>query len=501
MRLRKIQIDTYKENVAFMRHDCPLCASQGFNSQTKIEIVGSGKSIVAVLNIVSEPFLKEGEIGLSSYTFNQLNLPEGSEVWIRHPTPLHSFEYVKRKLDGQMFDEGELREIINDIVAGRYSKIELTAFVLACTQNNLSREEVVWLTNVMVETGERIDWDHKSAGGQAEVIVDKHSIGGVPGNRVTMVVVPIVAAFGLKIPKTSSRAITSPCGTADAMEALAEVDLPLSRMKEIVSQENGCIAWGGAVDLSPADDIIIQVERPLSLDSEGQMVASILSKKKSAGSTHILLDLPLGPTSKLRSRQKALHLQRTFEYVGEQLGMYVECLITSGVEPIGYGVGPSLEARDVLRVLEGHREAPQDLREKSLQIAGHILEFQQEVRAGKGYELAQEILDSGKAHEKMQALIRAQGGPKSLREANFHYDVLAENDSTVAAFDNYHVGRLAKLTGAPKDKSAGVYLFKKVGQHCEQGEPLLRIYAETEEELSFAKDYWNLNQGMIRFAQ
>lgn len=499
MKLRRIRIDTYKENVAFMRSDCPVCASQGFNSQTKIEIVGRDRSLVAVLDVLEEPYLRENELGLCAYAFDRLGLPEGSDVWVKHPEPVQSFEYIKRKLDGHEFQPDQLREIVHDIVAGRYSKIELTAFVLSCAQSNLNREEIVWLTEAMVATGDQIDWTSNGVTkpGQVPFIVDKHSIGGIPGNRTTMIIVPIVAAFGLKIPKTSSRAITSACGTADAMETLTEVDLPLARLKEIVAHESGCIAWGGAVDLSPADDIIIQVERPLSMDSEGQMVASILSKKRSAGSTHVLLDLPLGPTTKIRSRQKAMRLLQKFEYVGEKMGLYVECLIGEVLQPIGRGIGPSLEARDVLAVLQNHSEGLEDLKNKSVQLAGRVLEFSPEVRPGRGEQVAAEILASGRAWEKMQALIRAQGQPKELRTAAFHYDIPADRDGVVHAIDNYRIGRLAKLTGAPQDPTAGLDLFKKVGERFEQGEPLLRLYAETKEELAYAREYWESNREMI----
>jgi thymidine phosphorylase len=132
-------------------------------------------------------------------------------------------------------------------------------------------------------------------------VVDKHSIGGIPGNRTTMIVAPIVAAHGLIMPKTSSRAITSPAGTADTMEVLAKVDLSEAEMRSVVERCGACIAWGGHVNLSPADDVIIAVERPLQIDTPEQMVASILSKKMAAGVTHLVLDIPFGPTAKIRS--------------------------------------------------------------------------------------------------------------------------------------------------------------------------------------------------------
>src|SRR5581483_4628592 len=143
-----------------------------------------------------------------------------------------------------------------------------------------------------------------------------------------MVVVPIVAAHGLTIPKTSSRAITSPAGTADTMEVLARVDLEIEEMREVVSAERGCLVWGGHVNLSPADDVLISVERPLAIDTREQMVASILSHKLAAGSPRLLIDPPGGPTAKVRSKGEAIPLRKLFEHVGDNIGLAIEVLIT-----------------------------------------------------------------------------------------------------------------------------------------------------------------------------
>jgi hypothetical protein len=246
----------------------------------------------------------------------------------------------------------------------------------------------------MIEAGRRLDWQQAVRGGP---VVDKHCIGGIPGNRTSMLVVPIVTAHGMLCPKTSSRAITSPAGTADTMEVLAEVELPFERLKQIVRSTNGCLAWGGTAGLSPADDILISVERPLGIDSPGQMVASILSKKIAAGSTHLVLDIPVGPTAKVRSMPAAHRLRKLFEFVAGTLNLNLEVMITDGSQPVGNGIGPVLEARDVMRVLHNDPSAPADLREKSLRLAGRVIEFDPDVRGGEGWRIARDVLESGRA--------------------------------------------------------------------------------------------------------
>jgi thymidine phosphorylase len=349
----------------------------------------------------------------------------------------------------------------------------------------LDRDEVLHLTEAMIAVGHRLHWRADVGSGP---VVDKHCIGGIPGNRTSMLVVPIVAAHGLMCPKTSSRAITSPAGTADTMEVLARVELSTEALVPIVRATRGCIAWGGTAGLSPADDILISVERPLAIDSPGQMVASILSKKVAAGSTHLLLDIPVGPSAKVRTVPDAQKLRRLFEHVARPLGLVLEVVITDGRQPIGRGIGPVLEARDVMQVLQRDPAAPADLREKALMLAARMIEFDPDVRGGEGYRIARDILDSGRALERMQAIVEAQGrrrdppGPGRLV-----HEVVAARAGVVAAIDNLRLARIARLAGAPQVPGAGADLIKKCGDPVRAGEPLYRIHAEIEADLGFAR--------------
>jgi thymidine phosphorylase len=308
--------------------------------------------------------------------------------------------------------------------------------------------------------------------------------------------VPIVAAHGMLIPKTSSRAITSPAGTADTMEMLAEVNLTPERLQEIVRQERGCLAWGGTARLAPVDDMLISVERPLGIDSQGQMVASILSKKLAAGSTHLIIDIPIGPTAKVRQMHQALALRKLFEFVGDRLNIHLEVMITDGRQPIGHGIGPVLEARDVMKVLQNDPDAPTDLRQKSLQLAGRIIEFDPDVRGGHGYAIARDILESGRALAKMNALIKAQGAKKiDLNPSHLCQEVIASSDGVVTAIDNFQMAKIARLAGAPMMKKAGVDLLKKLGSPVKKGEALYRIHAEFPADFSFARQLAEHNNG------
>ena len=480
--LRRVAIDTYHENVAFINRNCELYRAEGFQALSKIEVIANGQRVLAVLNIVDDDaIVTPEELGLSEQAFAQLAQETGHRVHIEHSEPPQSMDAVRRKIEGQRLTLKDFCAITSDISRNRYSKMEMAAFLVASMHTGLDREEILYLTRAMIQTGEKIFW------GDSQV-ADKHCIGGIPGNRTTMVIVPIVAAHGLLMPKTSSRAITSPAGTADTMAVLTDVDLSPEEMHKVVDKTHGCLAWGGKARLAPADDVLISVERPLGIDSEGQMIASILSKKVAAGATHLLIDIPVGTTAKVRHMKDALHLRKLFEYIGDRLGLHLEVVISDGSQPIGRGIGPILEARDVMQVLENDPEAPADLRQKSLQLAGRILEFDPDVRGGEGYGMARDILESGRALQKMQDIIHAQGAREHQFEAGpLVAEIMADKSGYVTGIDNYQLARIARLAGAPMDARAGVDLLKKLGDPVNEGEPLYRIHAEFNADFAFAR--------------
>ena len=490
LKVRRVAIDTYRENVAYLHRDCAVYRAEEFRALSKVEIRNGRRRILAVLNVVDDDtIVARDELGLSDPTFAQLGVAPGTAVDVGHPVRPVSMDAVRRKIAGQRLDQSAFDAIVADIAANRYSKPEIAAFIVATVQNELDRDEILFLTRAMVASGERLDW-------QEPLVADKHCIGGIPGNRTSLLVVPIVAAHGLLIPKTSSRAITSPAGTADTMEVLADVELAIADLRRIVRRHRGCIAWGGTARLSPADDVMIAVERPLGIDSQGQLVASILSKKVAAGSTHLLIDIPVGPTAKVRHMRDAQHLRKLFEYVGDQLGLHLEVIITDGRQPVGNGIGPALEARDAMRVLQGDPAAPVDLRQKALRLAGRIIEFDPDVRGGEGFTIARDILDSGRALAKMHAIMAAQGAPKrAYAPARLAFDVTSPRAGVVTGIDNLQLARIARYAGAPAAKGAGVDLYRKLGDRVKAGQALYRVHAEFAADFRFARELCRQDTG------
>lgn len=438
------------------------------------------KQIVAVVD-TSEKMVGPDEIGVFEDVWKKLGIKDGDLVEITPIGKPESTKYIRKKMDKEELFDKEIRQIVEDIVNEKLTDIELVAFVSASYMAGLTLEETASLTKAIVETGGRLNLKKKP-------ILDKHSIGGVPGNRVTMIIVPIIASLGLTIPKTSSRAITSPAGTADTMEVLADVSFSIEELTEIVKKTNGCIVWGGAINLAAADDKLIRVRNPLSLDPEGMMLASIMAKKIAVGATHIVFDLPIGEEAKLQSIGEARHLEREFMNLSERFKINMRAIVTDGTQPIGRGIGPLLEARDVLWVLRNDKRGPTDLRDKATMLAGALLELCGKAKEGEGQTIAEKQIANGAALKKMLQIIEAQGGdpkvnPDNLQPAQYTLDYEAERTGRITKLSNNAIAKIARAAGAPIDQEAGIFMYKRYGDFVKEGEKIFTVYSKSERNI------------------
>ncbi len=427
--------------------------------------------------------LKPGEIGLFLEAQHILDVKSGETIEITSAQKPTSLQYIKKKMEGKRLNAHELEAIIHDIIEGNLSDVELTYFIAGAYFNEMDMKEITALTNAMVHSGKILKLPQK-------IVVDKHCIGGVAANRTSMMIVPILAAAGLTMPKTSSRSITSAAGTADTVEVLCPVVFSLDEMKDVITKTGGCLVWGGAMSLAPADDKIIQIEHPLSIDPEGQLLASIMAKKKSVSATHILIDIPVGRGAKISDEKEAKRLKKRFEQLARNLNMKVAVIITDGTQPVGNGIGPSLEARDVLWTLRNSAKGSTLLKTKSVMMAGTLLELTRKAKKGTGEAIAREILETGKAYLKFNEIIVAQGGiikkPEEIRLAHKSYDVRAPKSGVISHIDNGIMNKIARIAGAPHDQEAGVYLYNHKGVKVKNGQKLYTIYSDNQERLNYA---------------
>ncbi|MBT4540405.1 AMP phosphorylase [Candidatus Woesearchaeota archaeon] len=465
-------------------------------SLDRVRIKKGRKQINATLDTTnSDKFVKQGEVGMFSEGFQELGVKKGSKVHIYLEKKPKSVELIKKKLKGARLNYDEIHTIINDISRGLLNEIEITYFVAGSYINKLSFNETVALTKAMINTGEVIKFNKK-------IVVDKHCIGGVAGNRTTPIVVAILAAAGLTIPKTSSRSITSAAGTADTVEVFCKVDFPIKKLKQIVNKTNGCLAWGGALNLAPSDDRIIRVEHPLSMDPTGQLIASILSKKRSVSATHVLIDIPVGRGAKIEKMKDAIRLKKKFIEVSRKIGLKIKVFITQGSQPIGNGIGPMLEAREILYILKNssYDNYHLMLKRKCLHIAGDILELTKKVKKCEGYHYAKGILESGAAYEKFKEIIKEQNGklpnPDKMKLARYNVSFKANKSGRIAHIDNNMMNKIARIAGAPNDKEAGVYLYKHKKDIVKKGDKIFTLYSDNKKRLEYAKKEFSWEEGI-----
>ena len=434
----------------------------------------NGISSAALVQTTST-IAQQGTVGIYRITNERLHLEDGDEIEIREARRPASLDFIKKKMDGVRLTKEETLTIIKDVVSDDLSAAELTAFITASYINPLDMDEVEHLTRAMVETGEQIKFASRP-------IVDKHSIGGVPGNKISLLVVPIIAASGLKIPKTSSRAITGAGGTADLMEVLAFVEFSASEVQQMTEKVGGAIVWGGATNIAPADDRIIIQEYPFKIDARGQMLASVMAKKYAVGANIVVIDIPVGLHTKVATMAEGRKLAREFIELGERLNMKVECALTYGDIPVGHSIGPKLEVKEALRVLEGATE-PNSFIQKSISLAGIAFEMSGKAARGTGAAMAQEILSNGKALEKFRQIIEIQGGDPTVKSEDImpgehQFVIKAPASGYVIEMNNRSLVTLARTAGAPQDRGAGILLHAKKGKLVKAGEPLFTLYAE-----------------------
>jgi len=441
-----------------------------------------GLSVPAVVDTTTT-MIPSGVIGVYGLTNKILQIVDGAEVEVWEAKKPLALDLIKKKMNREKLTKDDTRQIIQDIVNDSLSQAELSAYVTACYINGLDMDEVEYLTHAMVESGDRLKFGNHP-------IVDKHSVGGVPGNKISLLIVPIIAASGLKIPKTSSRAITGAAGTADLMEVLAPVEFSAAEVQQMTEKVGGVIVWGGATNIAPADDRIIVVEYPFKIDARGQMLASVMAKKFAVGADLVVIDIPVGSSTKVPDMAEGRKMAREFIELGERLGIRVECALTYGDSPVGRTIGPNLEVREALAILEGGEE-PRSLIQKSLSLAGIALEMSGKAAKGQGYQMAEEILRSGKALRKLRQIIEIQGGDpgvtsESIKPGQFEFVVNAQETGYIIELNNRALVSLARIAGAPHDHGAGIMLHAKKGEQVNTGDPIFTIYADRDWRLKMA---------------
>jgi len=406
--------------------------------------------------------------------------------YMNNEKQLIAVKAIQKKLLGKKLSHKEIFILMDEIAHHRLSEVLTAYFVASSFKEGYTPDELFYFTKAMVDTGNKFKFKG--------IVADKHSTGGVSGTKTTMIIVPIIAAAGIKIPKISSRAITTPSGTADTMEVLAKVNLTPKEVTRIVEKVGGCIAWNEHLNIAPADDIIIKVEEPLSFESFDKIIISVMAKKVAIGATHLILDLPVGKTMKIRHFHDADKVREKFKELARRFKIKIVFDINETLEPAGRGVGPALEALDVLYVLEQKAKRPLKLEAKALRLAGKLLDlcFSDMGIKKSGEDEARRILTDGTALKKFREIVKAQHGDDQVSSESFKLkshisEIRSPRFGKIKEINNYNLNSLAKILGAPNDKFAGIYLIKKLDEFVDKKEPLLKFYSSDKYRLKEAE--------------
>ncbi len=495
---KKLDISTGDPLVVLMNtHDA---YEYGFTKDRNVLLCWKDLCLYVSVNF-TDTDVNAGELGMYAEIWEKYGIPGSDLVAIDIPEPPSSMESVRKKIKGQELTYEEIKEVIGDIANRRLNTIEITYFAAASYNPGFNETEVYYLTKAMAETGDELDF---TGGDPSKIVVDKHSIGGIPAKGITPIIVPIIACFDLIIPNTSSRSITTPAGTSDMLEVIMPVTLPEEQIVETVRKENACLVWGGSMQIAPADDVLINIERPLHMESHDKFLVSIIAKKVAMNVKYLLIDLPYGKGTKVETVDEVMKIRESFVQLGAKFGITVEVFEREALSPDGYGVGPLLEIRDVLRIYERDQQRPVMLENIAISMAGRLLELSGVAPKGSGDNMARAKLENGEAEEKFWSIAMIQGAQKRVKStdlvvAPYSFTVKAERSGEVRRIVNPNVVTIARALGAPFIKEAGMYMHKLRGDTVAAGDDLVTLYASSPERLQLGEDVMKKCADLIEY--
>ena len=486
--LKHLPIHSFNENVSYVNKECTAYKVDDIRTITRVEIHGGAVPVGAFLHVVEDnKLVKPGELALNTEAFRALGLPEGARVSLVLTEKPQSLSIVRKKIRGGVLGLNEYQSIINDIKMRQYADIDVAAFLTACHSFFTPAEAVALIKAIASERN--LFWDEE------DIVTDSYTLGNVPGSNTDVVVTAIVAAYGLPIPKTVAFE-NGNGGVSGIMHMFADIDKKTVELQKLIKENRGAVVNDNILSAWRSLSVLRSVSRYLDLDDEFFAVVEMLAEKISAGVTHLVVDIPVGPNSLIKSARRAVYMRKFLESTGDLLNVRIDVVVTDGREPIGAGVGALLEARDTMQILHNKENAPKDLREKALFLAGRILEFDPKLRGGQGYNAAKEILASGRALDAFEKIVNAQGKTVSVADVGMlSRDVLAQSSGTISAIDNKIIQKIGMFAGMAQYAGAGLYLMKKNGDKVAKGDVLYRIYACDAGAFALANSFAEANCG------
>lgn len=494
LKAKKIDFSTGSRKTILLNHKTGI--DEGIQPGVRLQLKSPKKDLEAVVKVeITEQLVSHYEVGLDSTLYDELGIEDSEIVGLDLLPQPKSLTAIQRKLLKNELNYEEIKSVLDDIVSGKLGEIEAAYFASCGFNPGFTDEELYLLTKAMAESGDTMTWPY-------EKVIDKHSIGGLAGKGITPIIISIISSLGIVMPNTSTRSITAPAGTTDVMEVFCNMEFSKEDIQELIKKNNACMVWGGGLDLAPADEALIEIEKPLGIELHDKFIVSILAKKVAIGLTHYVLDIPCGPDTKVQNPNDVQEIREKFEKLSKRFGIKVKVLTRQALGPDGRGIGPNLEAKDLLKVLTRAEDRFIPLEDISLNLAGELLELAEEVEAGTGYQKALEILNSGQAYEKFKKIIAAQGGnpdikPEDIPVGEVVFEVKADKSGMVKDIENKVIKEVSHALGTPHIKQAGMYFHKHVGEKFHQGDTLFTMYTTSDSRLDLAQQILSLKPIII----
>lgn len=408
---------------------------------------------------------------------------------------MNILDIISKKRDQKELSKEEIEYFIKNYTNGNIADYQAAALVMAIYLNGMTKEETTYLTIAMANSGDVLDLS------ELGIVVDKHSTGGV-GDKITLILMPIMAALGVVVAKMSGRGLGFTGGTADKLESIPGYRTNISEeefrnnVKEI-----GISLITQTANLAPADKKLYALRDTISCtDSIPLIASSIMSKKIAAGANKVVLDVTCGSGAFMKNKEEAVKLSKVMKQIGELAGKETICVITNMNEPLGNAVGNSLEMIETINSLKGNM--PEDVKEVVLELGSYILKL-----AGKGEDIEknkieiENCVNSGKAYKKFVELIHRQGGDISYCEniekfekARYQESITFE-EGYISKIDAEKIGKIACYLGAGRikkkdkiDMSAGIIVNKKVGDYIKKEDIVATLYSNSKEKIEEARE-------------
>lgn len=405
---------------------------------------------------------------------------------------MKTYEIIKKKRDKLSLKPDEISEFVNGYVSGIVSDYQMSALLMAIYLNGMDDDETVSLTEVMANSGERINLDEF-----LNITVDKHSTGGV-GDKTTLIVAPIVASLGCVVAKMSGRGLGFTGGTVDKLSSIPGYRLDLNKREflDVVRKTNISVI-SQTDSLTPADKKIYALrDVTATVESIPLIASSVMSKKIATGSKSIVLDVKFGSGAFMKEKLSAEILAEKMIKIGKSFGRNIAAVLTNMDMPLGLAVGNNLEVIEAVKLLKG--EKIPDLYDECVTLASVMLNLSKQIPLNKAKELVENSIQSGAAFKKFREWIIAQGGDISYIDntnkfdvSKYRVEVLSENTGYISKMNTEQIGICASELGAGRKKyndkvdlSAGIIIDKKTGDYVRQGDRLCTLYTNQSNNLS-----------------